>query len=296
MIAIDWGTTGFRAFRLDAAGHVVERREAALGILAVHDQRFAEALESQVGDWLNLGVAPVLMSGMVGSRQGWREAAYLPCPVGASDVGAHLTEVQWGSPTRVGWIVPGLITRDASGIHDVLRGEETQILGIAADLGPGEHAVCLPGTHSKWITLRDGRIITFRTFMTGELFAVLRDHSILGRTMRHGADDFTAFDAGVQRASAPGGLPHHLFGIRAESLAGRLDPEAAAQYLSGLLIGHELREAVRSTTAVHLLGAPALVDRYARALRTRGIAVEILDPDAAVRGLFHIARSRSGAR
>ncbi|MEO8040156.1 MAG: 2-dehydro-3-deoxygalactonokinase [Betaproteobacteria bacterium] len=289
MIAIDWGTTSFRAYRLDASGAVTEKREAPLGVLAVKEARFAEALESQVSDWLEPGAPPIIMSGMIGSRQGWREQAYVRCPAGPEELCAHLGSVTWGMHGRRAWIVPGLITRDAQGVHDVLRGEETQLIGVLDDLGPGSHTVCLPGTHSKWVRIVDRKIVSFTTHMTGEMFAVLRDHSILGRTMENAGDIPAAFDAGVARARETGGLLHHLFGIRADSLAGTLSAEAAHEFLSGLLIGHEIAAVAPARGTVHLLGAPVLTARYERALSAAGCAAQSMDPDAAVRGLFRLA-------
>lgn len=289
MIAVDWGTTSFRAYRIDAAGIVVDKREAPLGILAIKEQRFAEALESQVGDWIEHGVHPIVMSGMIGSRQGWREQAYVRCPAGPDELAARLGSVTWGMHGRKAWIVPGLITRDAQGVHDVLRGEETQIVGVLDDLGPGTHTLCLPGTHSKWVRVDDGRIVSFTTHMTGELFAVLRDHSILGRTMENAGDIPAAFDAGLARSRQAGGLLHHLFGVRADSLAGTLTAEAAHEFLSGLLIGHEIASVAPTNGTVHILGSQALAARYERALSAAGCRAHVLDPDAAVRGLFRLA-------
>jgi 2-dehydro-3-deoxygalactonokinase len=289
MIAVDWGTSSFRAYRVDAAGIVHEKREAPLGILQVHGGQFAQALESQVADWIGAGEGPVVMSGMIGSRQGWHEMPYVPCPADADDIAAHMGRVQWDKG-REAWLVPGLVTRDAAGVHDVMRGEETQLVGALEQLGPGRHTVCLPGTHSKWVRVEDGRIEGFTTHMTGELFAVLRDHSILGRTMENAGDDPASFDAGVMRSGEPGGLLHHLFGVRAECLAGRLSAEQAHEYLSGLLIGHEVRAAAPGSGTVCLLCSEALAPRYERALASRGLVAHVLDPDSVVRGLHRLSQ------
>jgi 2-dehydro-3-deoxygalactonokinase len=171
MIAIDWGTSSLRAYRLDRAGAIVEKRSAPLGIMHVEGGRFAEALESQVDDWLEAGDGPMVMSGMIGSRQGWKEAAYVECPAGAEQIGARLQPVSWGGG-REAWIAPGLSCRDPGGVPDVMRGEETQILGVLETL-PKAAWICLPGTHSKWVEVRDGRIHSFTTHMTGEAFATL---------------------------------------------------------------------------------------------------------------------------
>jgi len=167
-----------------------------------------------------------------------------------------------------------------------MRGEETQILGCGVD-----GTICLPGTHSKWVEVRGGRIERFSTAMTGETYAVLKQHSILGRMMEEGAADGEAFAQGVRRSGDEGGLLHHLFGVRTRGLMGELAPAASASYLSGILIGHELRD--RASTEVLLLGAPALTARYAQAAALLGVGTRTLDADAAVRCLFRLASSRA---
>jgi 2-dehydro-3-deoxygalactonokinase len=283
VIAIDWGTTGFRAYRLDAHANILNSRTAAKGILAVPAGRFAEVLEEQVGDWIAQGEAPIVMSGMIGSRQGWVEAPYVPCPAGLAEVAAALREVRWGD--RRAWIVPGLSCRDACGVHDVMRGEEVQVLGAIEDL-PSAALVCLPGTHSKWVLVEDNKIIRFSTHMTGEMYAVLKQHSILGRMMEEGEIDFQAFAQGVTRSGEPGGLLHHLFGVRTRGLMGELGAAASASYLSGILIGHELR--AFEVKQVYLLGAPELAALYARAAAVLGIDTCTLDAEAGTRALFRL--------
>lgn len=283
MIAIDWGTTGFRAYRLDAHANILNSRTAAKGILAMPAGRFAEVLEEQVGDWIAQGEAPIVMSGMIGSRQGWVEAPYVPCPAGLAKIAAALREVRWGG--RRAWIVPGLSCRDAAGVHDVMRGEEVQVLGAIEDL-PSAALVCLPGTHSKWVVVEDNEIIRFSTHMTGEMYALLKQHSILGRMMEEGEIDFHAFAQGVARSGEPGGLLHHLFGVRTRGLMGELGAAASASYLSGILIGHELR--AFEVKQVYLLGTPELAALYARAAAALGIDTRTLDAEAGTRALFRL--------
>ena len=219
MIGVDWGTTSFRAFRMMADGTIRDRRSALRGILNVPDSRYADTLRDEIGPWLAAGENHVLLSGMIGSRQGWKEAPYLPCPAGAPDIAAALVEIEfdWGQVK----LVPGLSATDDAGVAEVMRGEETQVFGVLAAMG-GSGLACLPGTHSKWARVEDGRIVGFTTHMTGETFAALRGHTILGRMMREGPSDGAPFDAGVKRASDAGGLLHHIFGARAEVLAGKL--------------------------------------------------------------------------
>jgi 2-dehydro-3-deoxygalactonokinase len=190
---------------------------------------------------------------------------------------------------RRGRIAPGLCSRDAAGVPDVMRGEETQILGVLDSLPSSGAWICLPGTHSKWVQVREGRIQRFTTHMTGEVYAVLREHSILGRMMTGNATDHESFDAGVRRAQQDGGLLHHLFGVRARGLFGEVQDDAAPAYLSGILIGHELAKAQSGDGPVYLLGASQLAELYQRALHQMGRACIALDPDAVVRGLFTLA-------
>lgn len=288
MLAVDWGTSSFRAYRVDGDGTVRERREAPMGILQIAGGDFAAAFEAQVGDWLRAGEAPVVMCGMIGSRQGWVEAPYVECPAGAAELAGRLCPV----PLRgvEAWIVPGLVDR-TRGVPDVMRGEETQLMGALSQLGPGRHVVCLPGTHSKWVDVIDGRIAGFRTHMTGEVFAVLKGHSILGRLMAEEADDEGAFDQGLTRARDAGGLLHHLFGSRTRGLLDELPATSLASYLSGILIGHELAVETAAPAVVHIIGAPRLAALYERALSRFGKTARVLDPDIAVTGIVAIARN-----
>jgi 2-dehydro-3-deoxygalactonokinase len=284
MIGVDWGTTNFRAFRIARDGSIRDRRTALRGLLNVPDNRFADTLREEVGPWLAGGENHVLLSGMIGSRQGWKEAPYVPCPVGAAEVAAALVEIEfdWGQVK----LVPGLSASDDAGVAEVMRGEETQVFGTLAAMG-GTGMACLPGTHSKWVRVEGGRITGFTTHMTGEAFGALRGHTILGRMMREGPADGAPFDAGVRRAGDPGGLLHHIFGARSMVLAGRLAETDAAAYLSGMLIGHEVRAALagRQGEVVHVIGTPELTTLYARAISAHGGYPERHDGEAAARGL-----------
>jgi 2-dehydro-3-deoxygalactonokinase len=276
MIAIDWGTSSFRAYRLDAQGGILESRASNQGILNVAPGQFPRVLDEQMRGWEE---APIVMSGMVGSRQGWAEAPYVACPAGLEEIAASLLEVPWGR--RSAWIVPGLSCRDGAGVPDVMRGEEVQVLGAGQD-----GLICLPGTHSKWVEVEAGRIERFSTSMTGEVYAVLKQHSILGRMMEQGTPDAGAFAEGVRRSGEPGGLLHHLFGVRTRGLMGELSPAASSSYLSGILIGHELRS--RNAKPFKLLGAPELAALYQQAAAALGIETRTLDADSAVRSLHRL--------
>jgi 2-dehydro-3-deoxygalactonokinase len=289
MIGIDWGTSSFRAYRLGPGGTVQETRMAPRGILAIEGGRFEEELLRQIGDWLAAGERQVLMSGMIGSRQGWVEAPYVPCPAGVAELAGALARVRFdGADVRV---VPGLCCTDVAGTPEVMRGEETQLIGVLPD-APAEAVACLPGSHSKWARLAGGRIVMFNTYFSGEAFAALRGHTILGRMMREGPTDLAAFDRGVARAGDPGHLLHHLFGVRTLGLFGELEESEAASYLSGLLIGHEVRAALPGAvaSAVHLIGSAPLCDLYARAIASCGASAVRHGEDAAARGLALLGR------
>ncbi len=274
MIAIDWGTTSFRAYRLDARGAIAETRSAPKGILSVPPGGFASVLQEEIGDWGE--ERPIVMSGMVGSRQGWIEAPYVPCPAGFDEIAAAMREVREGV-----WVVPGVSCRDEAGVPDVMRGEETQVLGAERD-----GLFCLPGTHSKWVEVRGGRIARFSTAMTGEVYAVLKSHTILGRMMEEAKPDARAFRQGVERSGEPGGLLHHLFGVRTRGLMGELDGAASSSYLSGLLIGHEIR-AVRPRSFM-VLGEPRLAELYSVAAAALASETERLEATSGTRALFRL--------
>ncbi|APO93669.1 2-dehydro-3-deoxygalactonokinase [Xanthomonas vesicatoria] len=287
MIAVDWGTSSLRAYLLDATGAVLEQRRGSDGILACQG-RFGEVLSALIDGW----DGPVLLSGMIGSRNGWVEQAYLPCPTDTAALAAAMRRYDDLLPGRALWFVPGVSTGAQQGVPDVMRGEETQLVGLIAALGDGDHIACLPGTHSKWATIANGQLTDFATVMTGELYALLRQHSILGKLMPedHADLESEAFLLGVDRSADPGGLSHHLFGTRTLGLFDRLSAKALPSYLSGLLIGHELREHRGSHATVHLVGSPALAQRYALALTHLGVATVPHPEDLAAAGLFALAR------
>jgi 2-dehydro-3-deoxygalactonokinase len=285
LIGIDWGTSSLRAWKIAANGEVLDARRRDLGILRVAGGDFPAAFAQSVGDWHAAGL-PVLMSGMIGSRQGWVEAPYAPCPADDGAIAARLAAVPG---TERLWIVPGLSVTDGAR-RDVMRGEETQIAGA---VGEGSAVVVLPGTHSKWVDVKDGTIADFSTFMTGELFDVLTRHSILGRLMEAGGEGDDGFSRGVIAArDGAAGLSGALFSVRTLGLFGDVPAGALSDYLSGLLIGHELREALRRFPArdVLVIGSDELVRRYQAALGLFEVATRAADERAAVRGLVAIAR------
>jgi 2-dehydro-3-deoxygalactonokinase len=291
LIAIDWGTSNFRAFRLDEAGEIIERRLFPSGVLRVEEGRFAETLVAQVGDWLTSGESRILLCGMVGSREGGAEAKYLRCPVGIGDLADSVIKLPFARAEVL--LIPGVTGEDPYGVPEVMRGEETEAMGMLDSCG-GAGLVCLPGTHSKWIHLRDRKIVSFITCMTGEVFAVLRKCTILARIMTSGVEmDIEPFLRGVARSEDNGGLLHHLFSVRTLALMDQLKEDASASYLSGLLIGHEVRAAMPPGTHVHLVGAAQLCSLYGQAIEACGGSFTLEDQDAAARGLAAIARRLS---
>jgi 2-dehydro-3-deoxygalactonokinase len=290
LLALDWGTSSLRAAMLDAQGEVVEERSLPRGILTVAPGEFPAVFDAACGDWLRRGDVTSLLSGMVGSRQGWVEAPYCPCPAGFADIAARLA---WVEPALIA-IVPGL-SCETKGVPDVMRGEETQVFGALQLLGIDKGLFVLPGTHSKWVHVRGQRIETFSTFMTGEFYALLRQHSILERTMPQadGELDTHAFLRGIKHAMQSGNLLHAAFSVRTLSLFDRLPVAALPSYLSGLVIGEELRSQRLAALSGPLvvIGAPALTQRYELALQALGVPVRSVGSEATWRGLWAIAQT-----
>ncbi len=239
-----------------------------------------------------------LMAGMVGSKQGWVEAGYCPCPVGLDEIAAALRPIDSQSSTRGRRIriVPG-VSRDYAGVPDVMRGEETQVFGALDLLGLQEGTFVLPGTHSKWVRVEAGRICELTTVMSGEFYDLLRKHSILARSLPPAdtALNEAAFDRGVVMAWQGGSLMQTAFSVRTLSLFDRMAADARSSYLSGLVIGEELRcRPLRQGSSVIVIGAPALAGRFERALRSQGVGAVLLGGEAAWRGLRVInARARA---
>ena len=291
LIGIDWGTTSFRAALMDAGGGIIDRKASGEGLLSVPDRDFEGVLERAVAGWDAAAALPVVASGMVTSRTGWVETPYLPCPAGAGDLAAALAHRTTGTGRRIAFVT-GLSYRNPDGAPDVMRGEETQIAGLGLE---GLRLAVMPGTHSKWVRIDGGRITAFRSAMTGDAFAALRDHTVLKLTTADRIEAPGAFAAGVAVGAAEGGagLLGKLFRQRAGSLMGDFPASETAERLSGLMIGTEIAEA-RSFAPdvggpVVIVGGEALAARYAAALDVLGIAHETAPTDAAFAGQFRIA-------
>lgn len=288
-IAIDWGTTNFRAFLVNH--HEIEDRlSAPLGLLQVTDRQFAATLQALLNGWLvQHGNLPILMAGMVGSQQGWVDVPYVTLPAHAGDFAARTVDVAtpWGSRCH---IVAGATCESEWGFPDVMRGEEVQLLGLAERYPAAAHRVILPGTHSKHARLRDGKLIDFSTFMTGELYSVLINHSLLGKDLPSTEQDDAAFDLGVANSKKSPFLSHAIFSARTLRLRGAIAPAQVSSYLSGLLIGSELVSL--DAEEAWVVGSPALTLNYQRAARQFGTTLHAADGSACfVQGLSQIYHS-----
>ena len=288
MIAVDWGTTNRRAYVIGRNGELIDRFSDDQGVSAITAGNFPSAIADVRA---KLGQRAMLLAGMIGSNRGWIEAPYAACPAGLAELVAGVKRVSALDAV----IVPGLHysnkTRD-----DVMRGEEVQLLGaVVAGLAPQNAVACHPGTHAKWAKLQDGAIMAFRTVMTGELFALLKTHSILAENLRKPVRVGDPFAAGVRRSLDHGELTADLFGIRASSVLGRLADDDAGSYASGLLIGADIAaglEFAGGSEIIYLIGDPNLTTLYSAALREASRdSIEIDGEAAFLAGIRAVARS-----
>ena len=305
LLALDWGTSSLRAF-LMADGEVLETRQSAHGIqhlplpgVSGFEKAFADIAGNWVGRFPRL---PIVASGMVGSAQGWKEAPYVRCPADVQTLARHHARVASGLGPDI-LIAPGVLFDEPDCLPDVMRGEEIQIAGalLAHPEWSARACMVLPGTHAKWAYIEDGKLVRYATYLTGELFAVLTKHSILGRLLPddfHTQSDAAAFALGLRtaRESKPGDLSHQIFGTRTLGLSGRLPPAALADYLSGLLIGHELVSGMAgagnlASTPLVMIGAPALCQRYTEALAAFGRQPDATLDNTAPVGLWDFAQA-----
>ena len=288
-IAVDWGTTNRRAYAIGPGGARLGEMEDELGILSVPKGGFEDAV---VAIRERLGDRPMLLAGMVGSNRGWIEAPYVPCPAGVEDLARA---IQWVEPDRIG-IVPGVSWAEFPHA-DVMRGEEVQIAGAVGSGMVGPLAtICHPGTHNKWVRLEGGRIDGFRTVMTGEIFSLLREHSILADLLAEPVRPGDAFSAGVQRGFGENDLIAELFSVRARVLLGKQEREEAASYTSGLLIGADLAIGLRFAWhgEIVVMGRPELTELFAAALALARRETRVVDGEEAfVAGAIHLAERLS---
>ncbi|MAM11591.1 MAG: 2-keto-3-deoxy-galactonokinase [Rhizobiaceae bacterium] len=310
LIALDWGTSSLRGFLMDQDGRVLETRASRHGIQnlpASGTEGFEQAFVALCGEWVErLQIQAAVACGMVGSAQGWREAPYVPCPADTHSLASKAVSVKAPLGVEI-MIAPGLSYDPVNGRPDVMRGEEIQIAGALGDDADtdSERLIVLPGTHSKWVEVRDGSIEAFHSYMTGELFSALRRATILGRLMPDGEKPTPdvaaeAFAKGVKLAleSGPGDLAHQIFSARTLGLFGRIEHVALADYLSGIVIGHELVSArsrfdARITESVSLpvIGDGDLCARYVEGIRIACDCEPILLGNTAPAGLYRFAEA-----
>jgi 2-dehydro-3-deoxygalactonokinase len=284
-IAVDWGTTNRRAYLIDSGGKEAGEFEDGKGILSVPEGGFPAAI-AEIRE--KLGDKPLLLAGMVGSNRGWKDAPYVPCPAGIDDLARKLV---WAGEREA--IVPG-VSYVGDDRADVMRGEEVQVLGaVAAGLVDSNALVCHPGTHNKWTVLHKAAIHSFRTVMTGELFSLLKEHSILADLLKGPVEDNNVFKGAARHAIFNESLPAELFSIRASVLLGEMKKEDAASYASGLLIGTDVRIglAVPTGAQVVVMGRPELTRLYSAALaEAKREAVELDGEQCFLAGIHEIAK------
>lgn len=291
-IAVDWGTSHLRAWAMQADGSVKAEACSDDGMARMNSaEDFQPALLSLIEPWLGAQPLPVLACGMIGSRQGWSEAPYIKAPAKPSALAPHRVA---GTDGRIRlFIQPGLSQSKPSA--DVMRGEETQIAGFLSDTPEFDGVLCLPGTHTKWVHISAGEVVSFQTFMTGEMFDLLSRQSVLRHSVAAEGLHAEAFDAALEETlSRPEKIAQMLFAIRAENVLAGLAPDAARARLSGLLIGAELAGAKPYWLGqnVAVVGAALLVDLYARALESQGAFVTRSQADTlTLKGLSAVYQS-----
>lgn len=292
LIGIDWGTSTLRAFLIGAGGEVLDKVASAEGIMHVADRDFEAVFDRLIGPWSQRARLPVLASGMITSRNGWIETPYARVPLDARALAQALVYHRTANGTDL-YFVTGVTTDHASG-PDVMRGEETQIIGAQA-FGMSDGTFVMPGTHSKWIRMSGGRIEDFATYMTGEVFAALKGHTILGTLMEDGPHTPEGYARGVSAGLAKGSsLLHDLFHVRTLPLMGQMEGGAVADFLSGLLIGAEINAARArgdATGPVTIVGRSDLADRYQTALTAAGLQSRRAPDDIVAMGHFLIAQA-----
>lgn len=286
-VAVDWGTSSFRLWLIGRDGTALAERRSGEGMTNAARTGFSEILASHLAAIAAPAELPVLICGMAGAKQGWVEAGYLDTPAALSDIPAAAVRIPGVSADIR--ILPGLAQRDAAA-PDVMRGEETQLLGAAGALGAGDHLVCMPGTHSKWVRLAGDRVEGFSTFMTGELFDAIAKNTILSHSIADAgpvSGDNAAFRAAVARmVEKPALATSQLFSVRSGALIAGLSPEDAKARLSGTLIGLEIAGALSQAaegTPVALVVSGGLGALYGEALAAAGLSPIVIDADTAVR-------------
>lgn len=296
-IAVDWGTSSYRSWLLSTSGQVLGHFSGPYGIRQIGARPFAEILaESRQALGPQAAGLPVIMCGMIGSAQGWQDAGYLQKTAGIAELAAAATRIDGEADI---WIIAGVQSSSADGLADVMRGEETALAGIIATQNITDGLFCLPGTHSKWVTIEAGQITSLSTFMTGEMYDLMSKHSILSPLIDPAADsaepDLQGFTQGLKLAAGELGILHHLFAVRAGILTGKFAAGSASSILSGLSIGSEIKHVAEIARAqklpVYLNATGVMARLYHSALAHFDVAHQLIDAEEASHaGLYEIAR------
>jgi len=292
-IAVDWGSTNRRAWALGVDGAALQERADSAGLLAIKDRRFAESLETFLDGWLD-GSVPVMIAGMAGSRMGWVEVPYVAAPAPLADLARNLMKAGRIVDSDC-WIVPGM-NLDSADQPEVMRGEECQMLGALLKQGRSDGVFLTPGTHSKWARVAGGKLIEFRTYITGELFNLLRQSGTLAQLMTGDAEDEAAFARGVRATGSDTELLNRVFSARSLTLFGRLEGKELASYLSGMLVGTEMRDALTAwpdlgRTGVTCIGSAGMLARYGACASLLGLDLRGIDSkDVLPAALFWIGQ------
>ena len=290
LIGVDWGTSSLRAYLIGKQGEVLDSQSTDDGIMQIPDRQFEAALHRVIDPWITGQRLPLLASGMITSRNGWLETPYIEAPTGIDKLSDSLLPLSLDNGLTLHCIAG--VSIDHNDTPDVMRGEETQVAGAVAG-GMDNGILVMPGTHSKWVTVRNGGIADFETYMTGEIFAALRKHTILGTLMKNGNFCKQAFSDGLVTGSKSNSkLLHSLFSVRTLPLFQKMDSSKVADYLSGMLIGAEIAGATCNRSnedSVTILGRSDLSERYAIAIQTLGLTCERLADNSIAKGYLGIA-------
>lgn len=295
LICVDWGSTNFRAFLIGTDGALLNAIFSNQGMLGVKPDAFETTLFNQLKNWPNL---PIIMAGMVGSLKGWRNTNYVTCPVDIKKLSVNLTHIETIQNRNIA-IIAGIENNSDAPQYDVARGEETQAIGaihlVGKQLEP-QAIFCLPGTHSKWMSVKNHQITRITTHMTGEIFDMLTKHSILAPQERSepSSKNDKIFLNGLDCAQQDGGLSHHVFSARTNMLKGILANDDIENYLSGILIGSEIKEMLKilpNCDHVYLVGNDKLNQIYSLALNHLGVNCALINGEkAAYTGMHTIAK------
>jgi 2-dehydro-3-deoxygalactonokinase len=289
MLVADWGTTSLRIYVLDEKGEIVTKRTSDKGILVAKTLGFEKTFELEAEGLLN--DQQILLGGMIGSRNGWIETEYVDCPATLEGIANRLGTVTWRSQSgisRTAKITPGVRFLGENGMSDIMRGEELQILGLMRQITDEPATIVLPGTHSKWVSVTNNTISTFSTYMTGEVFELLANQSILKSEAKTELFDNNVFLDGVKLGSTKNSLTNLIFQVRTQLINGKLQPSSCDSFLSGILIGNEISHEARNQKLIHLISNTKLSKLYSMALQYFNIESVTYDEDIFTKSAFHL--------